>query len=76
MVKRIARAVARWNHRQHIKDLDHTIEHHERLLLRLPAEIRRLNELRRFHQGRSATLAAAKSTVSWTLGRVGAGRRP
>jgi hypothetical protein len=69
-LRRLTRAIARWHHRAHIKDLDFVIRHHERMLLALPGEIRRVHELRRFHQGRLATLLESKSPVSWTIGRA------
>ena len=69
-LRNISRVIARWHHRQHIKDLDFTIRHHEKLSERLPAEIRRLAELRRFHQGRMATLTEWKSPVNWRIGKA------
>jgi hypothetical protein len=70
-----AKAVARWHHRQHIKDLEYTIGYHERMLLALPGEIRRLHEIRRFHQGRVATLSENAPRVNWTAGRTRGWRR-
>jgi hypothetical protein len=75
IVKLLVRRVARWNHRQHIKDLDYTIGYHERVLVALPGEIRRLHEIRKFHQGQVATLSELKSPVNWRLGRSSVGRR-
>jgi hypothetical protein len=75
-MKRLLRAIARWHHRAHVKDLEFAIAHHERLVLGLPGEIRRLNELRRYHQGRADTLSAGRNLVSWTLGRVRRSSRP
>ena len=39
-------------------------------LAALPAEIRRINEVRRWHQGRASTLASMGTRVNWTLGRI------
>lgn len=69
MIRRLLRAISCWNHRQHVKDLDYAIAYYERMVLRLPAEIQSLNELRRYHIGRASTLAAPTSRVNYTLGR-------
>lgn len=70
MIGRLVRAMARWSHAQHVRDLDWQISHHERHLAALPREIRRLNEMRRFHRGRMATLSIRRNPVSWSLARI------
>lgn len=67
LIKRAGRAIARWHHLQHVRDCDHVIRHHERLLAGLPAEIRRINEIRRYHQGRAATLTQDRNPVSFAF---------
>ena len=69
MIARLLRRLRRWHHLAIVKDLDWQIRVHEAHLAALPAEIRRVNELRRFHQGRAATLAAPKNLVNWHLGQ-------
>ena len=69
MIRRLCQAIARWHHRATIKDLDWQIRVHEAHLAALPAEIRRIGELRRFHIGRVASLTVVGSRVNWHLGR-------
>jgi len=69
VIRRLCQAIARWHHRATIKDLDWQIRVHEAHLAALPAEIRRLGELRRFHIGRVASLTVARNPVNWRLGR-------
>ena len=68
MIGRLLRALRRWHHLAHVKDLDFQIRVHESHLAALPNEIRRINELRRFHQGRAASLADMRTRVNWNLG--------
>jgi hypothetical protein len=70
MLRRLARAIAHWHHRGHIRDLDWQIAFQERQLAALPGEIRRLYELRRYHIGRASSLAAPRCLVNWNLGRA------
>lgn len=69
MIRRMMRAIARWNHQQHVKDLAHTIAYFEQMAIRLPGEVRRLRELQRFHQGRAATLDSPRNAVNYRIGR-------
>jgi hypothetical protein len=69
MIARLLRALRRMHHLAHVKDLDWQIRVHEAHLAALPTEIRRINELRRFHQGRAATLADMRSRVNFNLGQ-------
>jgi len=73
-LRALARVIARWHHLAHVRDCDHVIRHHERMLLGLPTEITRLHQIRRYHQGRAATLAQRRETVNYTLGRARAQR--
>lgn len=76
MIGRLLRCLGRWHHRAHVKDLSFQIHVHEAHLAGLPAEIRRLNALRRYHQGRASSLAVPRSAVNWHLGRTGPRARP
>lgn len=69
MIRALVRCIARWHHRQNIKDLDYTIYFYEAQLRGLPAEIRRVVEIRRFHLGRLAALSAPRNTVNFRLGQ-------
>jgi hypothetical protein len=68
LLRVLTRVIARRHHLAHVRDIDHVIDHHERLLLGLPVAIRRLQEIRRYHQGRAATLSQPRETVNFTLG--------
>ncbi len=63
----IARRVQRWYHVAAMKDMTYCIGHHERMLLALPAEIRRLYEIQRYHAGRAATLVQERDPVNFHL---------
>lgn len=76
MIGRFLRYLRRLHHLAVVKDLDWQIRVHEAHLAGLPREIKRVNELRRFHQGRAATLAAPKNLVNWHLGRSIGGYQP
>lgn len=68
MIAALFRRIARWNHIAHVHDLDWQLRVHRAHLAALPAEIRRVNELRRFHQGRASTLASPRLLVNYHLG--------
>ena len=70
MIARALRWFRRLHHLAHVRDLDWQIRIHEAHLAALPAEIRRINEVRRWHQGRASTLASMGTRVNWTLGRI------
>ena len=74
MIRRLLRCVRRWHHLVHARDIEFVIAHHERLLLALPTEIRRLHQARKERLGRAATLSQTRETVSYTLGGVRAQR--
>ena len=69
LLRRAVRAVRRWNQMMHVRDVEHVIRHHERLLAGLPDEIRRLNQLRLYHLGCAETLRETRNPVNWNLGR-------
>lgn len=69
MIRRLCRYIACLHHRACIRDMEHAIEHHQRQLANLPAEIARLEQVRKFHVGRASTLTEARSAVNWNLGR-------
>ena len=68
-MRRLLRAVRRWHHSAHVKDCDATLAHFEAQAARLPAAIRHMRELRKFHAGRLETLRESRPVVSFSLGR-------
>ena len=70
LLRRLVRALRRWNQLAHMRDVEHVIRHHERLLAALPDEIRRLHQLRLYHLGCAETLRESRSAVNWHLGRA------
>lgn len=69
MIRRFFRAIARWHHRQNVKDCDFALRVHTAHLAALPAEIDRVTEIRRYHQGRLATLGEKRNPLNYRLGR-------
>jgi len=66
---RLVRWIQRHHHRAHARDFDFLIGYYERMHARLPDEIRRLRELRRYHVGRADSLSSGASRVNFRLGR-------
>lgn len=65
----IKRALLRFHHLGLVRDCTFAIDHHESLLARLPAEIQRLKEVRKFHVGRIDTVSSPRNVVNLRLGR-------
>lgn len=71
MLLRLFRRIARWHHEITVRDIDWQIRVHQAHHAALPAEITRLEQIRRFHVGRAVTLVEPSCRVNWRLGRVG-----
>lgn len=69
MIRRLVRCIQRWHHRQMVKDCEFELRTHKAHQRDLPAEIERVDQRRKFHQGRADTLSEPRSPVNFHLAR-------
>ena len=68
MIRRAWRYLVRLHYLAHMKDVEFAIASHERVLAALPAEIKRLHQIRLYWLGKAMTMTERKSPVNWHLG--------